>query len=74
MTLNLQRLQNARKRKKYSQEEMSQMLGFNSRSAYSKRENGIVTLGADELAIIARVLGYEMEYFFDFSVPKKERK
>lgn len=73
MTLNLKRLQDARKDKKYSQEEMSRILGFKSRSAYSKRENGIVTLGADELAVIAYVLGYKMEYFFDFIVPKIER-
>ena len=65
MRLNLDRLQRVRKRKKYTQEEVAKALGFKSRSAYSKRENGLATIGADELAIIAELLGYDMEYFFD---------
>ncbi|WP_436860406.1 helix-turn-helix domain-containing protein [Staphylococcus caeli] len=65
MKLNLDRLQRVRKRKNYTQEEIAKALGFKSRSAYSKRENGLATIGADELALISELLGYDMEYFFD---------
>ncbi|WVX90540.1 repressor [Xanthomonas phage SU1] len=65
MKLNLARLQRVRKRKNFTQEDVAKALGFKSRSAYSKRENGIATLGADELAVIAELFGYDMDYFFD---------
>lgn len=65
MKLNLDRLAKTRKRRKKTQDEMAVALGFRSRSAYSKRENGIVSLGADELAIIAELLDYDITYFFD---------
>lgn len=65
MKLNLYRLQRIRKKKNYTQEEIAKALGFKSRSAYSKRENGLATIGADELATIAELFDYEMEYFFD---------
>ncbi|UXU67437.1 helix-turn-helix domain-containing protein [Staphylococcus agnetis] len=65
MKLNLDRLRRARERKKFTQDDVAKALGFKSRSAYSKRENGKATLGADELAIISEMLGYDMTYFFD---------
>lgn len=65
MKLNLDRLAKTRKRRKKTQDEMATALGFQSRSAYSKRENGVVSLGADELAIIAELLDYYITYFFD---------
>ncbi|MCH4336042.1 helix-turn-helix domain-containing protein [Staphylococcus haemolyticus] len=65
MKLNLDRLAKTRKRKKKTQDEIAAALGFQSRSAYSKRENGVVSLGADELAIIAELLDYDITYFFD---------
>lgn len=65
MKLNIDRLAKTRKRRKKTQDEMTTALGFQSRSAYSKRENGVVSLGADELAIIAELLGYDITYFFD---------
>ncbi|WP_256856120.1 helix-turn-helix domain-containing protein [Staphylococcus hominis] len=63
--MNLDRLAKTRKRRKKTQDEMTTALGFQSRSAYLKRENGVVSLGADELAIIAELLGYDITYFFD---------
>lgn len=65
MKLNLDRLAKTRKQKKKTQDEIATALGFQSRSAYSKRENGVVSLGADELAIIAELLDYDITYFFD---------
>lgn len=64
IVLNLDKLKEARKGKKLSQDDMAKALGWKSRSKYSKRENGIVSIGASELAIIAKKLGCDMEYFF----------
>lgn len=47
---------------------MVRALGWKSRSQYSKRESGSVSIGADELIAIAKILGYSKEevgYFFD---------
>lgn len=65
MKLNLARLRRVRERKNFTQDDIAKALGFKSRSAYSKRENGKATLGADELAVISDLLGYDMTYFFD---------
>ncbi|MCP1286274.1 helix-turn-helix transcriptional regulator [Mammaliicoccus sciuri] len=59
MKLNLELLQNARKDNGYTQDDMTKLLGWKSRSMYAKRENGQVSIGADELIAIARILGYK---------------
>nr|WP_239453764.1 hypothetical protein [Mammaliicoccus sciuri] len=38
---------------------MTKLLEWKSRSMYAKRENGQVSMGADELIAIARILGYK---------------
>lgn len=76
MSLNLKRLRAERIAKGYTQDYMAQQMGWN-RATYAKRENGIVSLGADELARIADILGYtknDLGIFFTINVPKKERK
>lgn len=68
MKLNLERLKQSRKDNELSQEDMVRALGWKSRSQYSKRESGSVSIGADELIAIAKTLGYSKEevgYFFD---------
>lgn len=68
LKLNLERLRQTRNDNKLSQEDMVKALGWKSRSQYSKRENGAVSIGADELIAIAKILGYSKEevgYFFD---------
>lgn len=68
LKLNLERLKQSRKDNELSQENMVKELGWKSRSQYSKRESGSVSIGADELIAIAKILGYskeEMGYFFD---------
>lgn len=68
LKLNLERLKQTRINKNISQEQIAKELGWKSRSQYSKRENGMVGIGADELIIIAKILGYtkeEIGYFFD---------
>ncbi|NEX51235.1 helix-turn-helix transcriptional regulator, partial [Lactococcus lactis] len=47
-----------------------------TRAAYAKRENGIVSIGADELIKLASIFGYDKEdlgIFFKANVPEKER-
>lgn len=59
MKLDLEQLKQARDDKGYSQEDMTKLLGWKTRSKYTKRENGQVPMGADELIAIARILGYK---------------
>ena len=66
--INLERLKQSRIDNNLSQEDMVKLLNWKSRSQYSKRENGQVSIGADELIAIAKILGYdpmEVGYFFD---------
>lgn len=68
LKLNLERLKQSRIDNELSQEYMAEELGWKSRSQYSKRESGSVSIGADELIAIAKILGYskdEVGYFFD---------
>ncbi|MFQ3777846.1 helix-turn-helix domain-containing protein [Staphylococcus equorum] len=73
MKLNLERLKQSRKDNELSQEDMVRALGWKSRSQYSKRESGSVSIGADELIAIAKILGYSKEevgYFLIRTFPK----
>lgn len=77
MLVNLNRVKAERIAKGYSQDDMAKKLGWKSRATYSKRETGRVSLGADELASIAEILGYsndEIGIFFTLNVPKRERQ
>ena len=76
MTLDLKRLKAERIAKGYTQDEMAKLAGWETRTPYAKRENGIVSIGADELATFAEILGYsseELGIFFTKNVPEKER-
>lgn len=76
MQLNLKRLKAERIAKGFSQEEMAEKMGWKTRGAYAKRENGLVYIGADELARIGEILDYsvnELGIFFTDNVPDKER-
>ncbi|CCO12237.1 helix-turn-helix family protein [Carnobacterium maltaromaticum LMA28] len=76
MTLNLKRLKAERIAKGYTQDEMARLAGWETRTPYAKRENGIVSIGADELAKFAEILGYsseELGIFFTKNVPEKEQ-
>ena len=57
--INLERLKQSRIDNNLSQEDMVKLLNWKSRSQYSKRENGQVSIGADELIAIAKILGYD---------------
>ncbi len=77
MNVNLKRLKAERIANGITQDEMSSLMGWNSRTPYAKRELGIVPLGANELAKAAEILGYgtdSLGIFFTVNVPDKERK
>lgn len=77
MTIDHRRLKAERVAKGLSQEEMAKLMGWDSRTPWAKRENGLVSIGADELAKAAEVLGIPMSnlsIFFTSDVPEKERK
>ncbi len=76
MQLDLYRLKAERVAKGLTQDKMAHLLGMKSRSAYAKRECGIVPIGADELGKIACILGYDknqLGIFFKQNVHQKER-
>ena len=77
MTVDLNRLKAERIAKGYTQKDITKLLGKENRSWYAKRENGIVSLGANELLEIAAVLGYDknhMAIFYKDNVPVRVRK
>ena len=59
MVLNLKRLRAERIACGITQDEMTQMMGWKTRTPYAKRENGIVDIGANEFIKMAKILGYE---------------
>lgn len=77
MKVDLNRLKAERIAKGYTQKDITDLLGKENRSWYAKRENGFVSLGANELLEIASLLGYDknhMAIFFKDSVPERVRK
>lgn len=73
MGLDLNRIKAERVHCGLTQKEMAKKLGM-TRNAYAKRESGIVKIGANELAKIANVLGYDKDHmgiFFTINVPKR---
>ena len=76
MTVNYRRLKAERIAKGLTQDEMAKKMGWDSRTPYAKRENGIVSLSADELIRAATILDIpltNLEIFFTKDVPEKER-
>lgn len=76
MTVNLKRLKAERIASGLTQDEVANRMGWKSRTPYAKRENGIVSIGADELVKITLIFGLPMEkitIFFDNTVPETER-
>ena len=77
MTVNLKRLKAERIASGMTQDEVAHRMGWKTRTPYAKRENGIVSIGADELAKITLIFGLPMEkitIFFDNNVPKVEHQ
>lgn len=76
MVVNLKRLRAERIANGLTQDEMAKRMGWASRAPYTKRENGLIDIGADELAKAAEILGYDssnLGIFFTSNVPEKER-
>ena len=76
MKLDLKRLRAERVACGLSQEDVAKKFG-KTRSWYAKRENGFVSIGADELAKIAGIFNIDdtrIAIFFNNNVPKKEQE
>lgn len=76
MTVDLRRLKAERIARGLTQDEMANLMGWSSRAPYAKRENGIVSISADDLAKMASVLGFnksQLGIFFTTNIPDKER-
>lgn len=76
MKLDLKRLRAERVACGLSQEDVAKKFG-KTRSWYAKRENGFVSIGADELAKIASIFNIDdkrIAIFFNNNVPKKEQE
>ncbi len=76
MTINLRRLKAERIARGITQDQMASRMGWSTRTPYAKRENGFVSISADELAKMATILGFtrdELGIFFTEDVPNKER-
>ena len=77
MTVNLKRLKAERIASGMTQDEVAHRMGWKTRTPSAKRENGIVSIGADELAKITLIFGLPMEkitIFFDNNVPEVEHR
>lgn len=73
MFLDLELLKAVRKAKGFTQEQMSELLGWKTRKTYAQRENGKIYIGADELKKIMIILGYlPNNAFFFFRTFSKE--
>ncbi|MGM0209075.1 hypothetical protein IGI96_003599 [Enterococcus sp. DIV0421] len=73
MFLDLELLKAVRKAKGFTQEQMSELLGWKTRKTYAQRENGKIYIGADELKKIMIILGYlpNNAFFFLERSPKR---
>ncbi|HEN6739015.1 TPA: helix-turn-helix transcriptional regulator [Streptococcus agalactiae] len=47
--------------KGYTQDYMAEQMGWSDRARYAKRENGIVSFDADELAKVVHILGFSKD-------------
>lgn len=76
-SFNPRRLRAERVARGLSQDDMAEKMGWKSRAPYAKRENGIVSTSADELAEFAKILEIPMtnlNIFFTVNVPERERE
>lgn len=77
MTVDLLRVKAERIANGLSQEQVAEALGWKDRARYAKRENGLVSFGANELIKVAEIFGYskdQLGIFFTDNVPDMEQK
>lgn len=76
MIVDLKRLKAERIAKGLTQDDMAELMGWKTRTPYAKRENGIISIRADEMIKMATILGYSIDkigIFFKGNVPDSER-
>ena len=61
MKVDLKRLKAERVASGLSQEDVAHRMGWKTRSPYAKRENGIISISADELAEFAEIFGLPID-------------
>lgn len=72
-TFNLNELKAQRARMGFTQQDVSKALGI-SAPTYSKKEAGLIKIGVDEFAKIAKILKIDdISIFFKNSVDKKQQ-
>ena len=61
MKVDLKRLKAERVASGLSQEDVAHRMGWKTRSPYAKRENGIISISADELAKFVEIFGLPID-------------
>ena len=61
MKVDLKRLKAERVASGLSQEDVAHRMGWKTRSPYAKRENGIISISADELAEFVEIFGLPID-------------
>ena len=61
MKVDLKRLKAERVASGLSQEDVAHRMGWKTRSPYAKRENGIISISADELAECVEIFGLPID-------------
>jgi len=70
--VDLEKLKALRQRAHLTQAQISQALGYKSALGYHYIETGRCRLRADQLVILARILGVELESLIDASVTDEQ--
>ncbi|BBA82933.1 MULTISPECIES: helix-turn-helix domain-containing protein [Lactiplantibacillus] len=72
--INLELVKKSRLNKGLTQQQMADMLGLDSKSSYSKRENGDTNFKSNEVPALAEILGLEIDFknFFSKTLRKKK--
>ncbi|MEK5148809.1 helix-turn-helix transcriptional regulator [Psychrobacillus sp. FSL K6-4615] len=63
--LNLARIKELRKKRKYSQADMAEVLGLSSMWIYHRKERGDQSFTAEELNALMKFFEKDHEYFFE---------
>ncbi len=70
--VNLQLIKDSRLEKGYSLQEMADLMGFNDKAKYFRRETGEYNFKPEEIPQAAKILGIPLKNFFIKKVSKIE--
>ncbi|MFC4771917.1 helix-turn-helix domain-containing protein [Enterococcus hermanniensis] len=72
--VNLKLIKEKRKEKGYSFRKMADLMGFNDKAKYYRRETGEYKFNPEELPVVAKILGIPISKIFILKVSKIETK